>query len=360
MVKNQLRLSAMKPYYAPAASNSFRNKISRISWPAIFAGALTAVVVVFMLNLLGLGIGLSTINPMTESEPFKGLGTGTLIWLGLSNLAALFAGGLIAGRMSGYPSKADGGLHGFLSWALFTIFSLFLIASTIGSIVSGISGAVSGIFGGNGSKDITVMVDKAQKEGLKATDLSLENIKKEVFQLINKADGSNIISDSSSRMAKNAINKTGSNAKQAVKNINVEDLEQFFNTPEFDIDDKGNLQVSADGNGSFLREDELRDYLIKNTQLSNEEINGLVEKWSGKIETAADKAEKYYAEAKQKVVEYSDKAADAAATASISAFVLFLLGALAAYFGGMTGSPKLTVDEEHLDDQNDRTRTVQD
>jgi len=86
-------------------------KVSRISWEAILAGTLTALVVVSMLNLLGLGIGFSTIDPMTENDPLNGLGTGTLIWLGLSNLVALFVGGMVAGRMSGYPSKSDGGLH---------------------------------------------------------------------------------------------------------------------------------------------------------------------------------------------------------------------------------------------------------
>ncbi len=344
----------MKPLLTPASPTSYRSKISRISWPAIFAGALTALVVVFMLNLLGLGIGLSTIDPMTESDPLNGLGTGSLIWLGLSNLAALFVGGLVAGRMSGYPSKSDAGLHGFLSWALFTIVSLFLITSTIGSIVSGISGAVSGIFGGDGSKDVTVMVDKAKKEGLKATDLSLENIKNEAFKLISKAEGSNLISDNTSETVKEDINKTSANAQDAVQNLKVEDLEQFFNTPKFDINDNGDLKVSAEGNGDFINEGELRDYLTKNTQLSTEEVNGLVKKWNENIDKAVDKAKKYYAEARQKVIEYSEKAAETLATVSIIAFVLFFLGALAAFFGGITGSPELTVDEEHLDDRNDR------
>jgi hypothetical protein len=33
---------------------------------------------------------------MTESDPLNGLGTGTLIWLGLSNLVALFVGDMEA------------------------------------------------------------------------------------------------------------------------------------------------------------------------------------------------------------------------------------------------------------------------
>jgi len=65
-----------KPY------TNFENmaaKVSRISWGAILAGTLTALAVVSMLNLLGLGIGFSTIDPMTENDLLNGLGTGTLI-----------------------------------------------------------------------------------------------------------------------------------------------------------------------------------------------------------------------------------------------------------------------------------------
>jgi hypothetical protein len=35
-------------------------KISRISWAAIFAGAITAITISFMLNILGVGIGQLT------------------------------------------------------------------------------------------------------------------------------------------------------------------------------------------------------------------------------------------------------------------------------------------------------------
>ncbi len=93
-------------------------KISRISWGAIFAGALAAITVSFLLNMLGLGIGLTTIDPLTETNPLDGLGTGTIIWWGVSNLAALFMGGMVAGRMSGLPANSEGGASRFLGVVL--------------------------------------------------------------------------------------------------------------------------------------------------------------------------------------------------------------------------------------------------
>lgn len=54
--------------------------IKRISWAAIFGGALIALGIQLLLSLLGLGIGMGTIDPLQARSPMDGLGTGALIW----------------------------------------------------------------------------------------------------------------------------------------------------------------------------------------------------------------------------------------------------------------------------------------
>ena len=49
----------------------------RISWGAVFAGAL---VVQLALSLLGLGIGMGTVDSLKEANPLRGLGTGAIVW----------------------------------------------------------------------------------------------------------------------------------------------------------------------------------------------------------------------------------------------------------------------------------------
>jgi ribosomal protein S18 len=329
-------------------------KVSRISWAAILAGTLTALAVVSMLNLLGLGIGFSTIDPMTENDPLSGLGTGALIWLGLSNLAALFVGGMVAGRMSGYPSKSDGGLHGFLSWALFALVSFYLITTAVGTMVNGLSSAVSSVFCGSQNDRVKVILDKAEEKGEDNTTLSYENIKKEAFQLINKAEKYNILPDDASENARQPVNEAEKDVEQAFNDLNLdENIDEFLNNLSFDIDDNKDLQINVDGEVDFFDKEELKNYLAENTELDEAEINGLINKWNKNIEIAVDKAEMYYAKAKQKAIKYSDKAAEAVATASIAAFIIFFLGALAAFFGGATGSPLLTVSEERREEKFD-------
>jgi hypothetical protein len=291
---------------------------------------------------------------MTENDPLSGLGTGALIWLVLSNIAALFVGGMVAGRMSGYPSKADGGLHGFLSWALFALVSFFLITSAVGTMVNGLSSAVSSVFGGSQNDRVKVILDKAQEKGEDNTTLSYENIKKEAFQLINKAEKYNILPDDASENTRQTVNETEKDAKQAFNDLNLDqNIDNFFNDLSFDLNENGDLKITVDGGVDFLNKEELKNYLAENTGLDEAEINGMIKKWDKNIEIAVDKAEMYYAKAKQKAIKYSDKAADAMATASIVAFIIFFLGALAAFFGGATGSPLLSVSEERREDKFD-------
>lgn len=325
------------------------NKISRISWAAIFAGAITAITISFMLNILGLGIGLTTIDPMTEQNTLDGLGTGTLIWWGLSSLAALFVGGLVAGRMAGYPSNSDGGLHGFLSWAVYTLVSLYILTSAVGGILSGVTGAVSSIFSESGASKIAEQIQGAQDKGQSETTASFDQIKENAFQLINKAEDYNIVPDDASSEVKQSLSNVKGDSKDFLKNLDLKDnADKFFNEPSFDLNDQGDLKISVEGGKDFINKDEIKKYLTENTELTDDEINGVINKWDEKINTAVDKAEKYYAKTKAKVAEYTEKAADTTGTISIIAFFIFLLGALAAFFGGTKGSPEYTVDEEQV------------
>jgi hypothetical protein len=112
--------------------------VRRVSWGAIFAGTVVAMVVQIVLTLLGLGVGLGVVNPTAGS--LSSVGMGAAIWLGVSTLIALFIGGLIAGRLAGMPAKYDGALQGLVVWGLGTLFSLYLATSAVGGAISGLTG----------------------------------------------------------------------------------------------------------------------------------------------------------------------------------------------------------------------------
>jgi hypothetical protein len=118
----------------------------RISWGAIFGGTVAALVVYFLLNLLGLGIGLGVAD-LRQPSPAEGIGVGAAIWWFLSTIIALFIGGWVAGRTAGLPFTIDSLAHGFITFGLFTIVVLYVLTTGIGSIVGGLGGMLSQAMG---------------------------------------------------------------------------------------------------------------------------------------------------------------------------------------------------------------------
>jgi hypothetical protein len=114
---------------------------SRISLQAIIAGAALAIAVGFMLNVLGVAVGATTIDPLTPGAT-PGAGTMTIAagaGLLVSSLIGLALGGYTAARLSGNVDKADSALHGLSVWAL-----AFLVGAAVaGSYAIGAAQAVA-------------------------------------------------------------------------------------------------------------------------------------------------------------------------------------------------------------------------
>jgi hypothetical protein len=142
---------------------------TNISWSSIFAGFIVAVIIHFLLNLLGLAIGMAAIQPMQQQNPFEGLGTGALIWWFVSILLSVFAGGFVAGRWAGALKTSGRAFHGILSWALFTIFSFWLLTTAVGGIIGGAGSIIGQVLSvaGTGLSEVGSMAsDELQKQGV--------------------------------------------------------------------------------------------------------------------------------------------------------------------------------------------------
>ncbi|KAA0970716.1 PhnA-like protein [Aureimonas fodinaquatilis] len=122
---------------------------NKVSWGAIFAGVAVALVVQVLLTMLGVGLGVATLDPGTGDNP--GVTTFSVvagIWYLLSGLIAAFIGGYIAARMSGKTIPTTGALHGLATWAVTTLLVLYFLTSSVGSLVGGVFSGVSTAVGG--------------------------------------------------------------------------------------------------------------------------------------------------------------------------------------------------------------------
>lgn len=113
-------------------------KRKRVSWGAIIGGVITVLATLILLSFIGMAIGLWAFDP-TDSQPTHGMGVGLIIWWIISWLAALAAGGWVAGKLAGF----DGMIHGFLTWAT----TLLLSALLMGMFLSGVAKLAGNIFG---------------------------------------------------------------------------------------------------------------------------------------------------------------------------------------------------------------------
>ena len=148
----------------------------RLSWGAVFAGAMVALVAHLILNLLGLGIGLAGAPTAAGLEWF---GTGLGIWWAVAGIIAAAIGGWFAGRTLGSGDRNDGMIHGLLSWAGATLVVAFLLTTAMGGMLgvgmqqqamSPIGGGVAGQAGGAPAPGTTAKEPSAQAPGTAARD----------------------------------------------------------------------------------------------------------------------------------------------------------------------------------------------
>lgn len=118
-----------------AISAARRPLFSAVRWGAIIAGVAAGVSVQLALTLLGIATGLSAADIAADNGRAA---AGAMLWAGVSMLIAAYIGGYVAARMSGLKRKADGVLHGMVTWAVTTILFAVIAASAGGSLLGGI------------------------------------------------------------------------------------------------------------------------------------------------------------------------------------------------------------------------------
>lgn len=133
-----------------------------IRWGAVAAGVAVGIAVQLALTLLGVATGLSAADVDSDGAS---LGRGALIWAGISMLIAALVGGYVAARMTGLKRKADGVLHGVVTWSVTTMLFATLASSATGSMLGTMFSTVnsqrtaSSVLSGNAAASAQRMAD---------------------------------------------------------------------------------------------------------------------------------------------------------------------------------------------------------
>ncbi|GAA3114966.1 hypothetical protein GCM10010520_68470 [Rhizobium viscosum] len=113
-----------------------------IAWGPIFGGAVAATGITLILLLLGSGVGLTMVSPWSgESSSAATVGITAAIWLVVVQWLSSALGGYLTGRLRTKWAAVHTDevffrdtAHGFLSWALATVFVAGFLASSLTSL----------------------------------------------------------------------------------------------------------------------------------------------------------------------------------------------------------------------------------
>ncbi len=257
--------------------------VQSLSWSGIIAGVFAAVAMQLLLNLLGIGIGASSINATQGDQPGQGMAIGAVIWFVLSWILSLAVGAWTACQFSPHGDRRTGALQGFLVWAVATIVVIYLLSTAAGNLIGGTASVIGRTASLVGA-------------GAKSTAPGVAGI-------VSRATG--ITPDQISSQAGD-----------------------IASDPKFQ-----QIVTNAIQNGNFSPSDRdaLAGLLVQRGHMTSAEANQSIDKWQMQIENGAKSA-------KETALKVEDKAASGVSATGFGSFISLLLGLAAAVAGGIFGS----------------------
>lgn len=305
----------------------------RISWAAVFAGVILAMVVQLLLSMLGTGIGMSTVDPAQGDTPAgKTLGIGAGIWWSVSSLIALYTGGWVSAHLAGVPRKVDGVLHGLLTWGLSTLLMLYLLTTTVGAMIGGAFKLVGGV-----ASTVTETVAAVAPEAADAVadqfedaDISWEGIKQQARTVLRQTGAPALQPDLLEQQVEDAMSSTADTVQDAAQTPTTTDAE--FESLLERLLRRGETVASAADREAVIN-------VLVARGMSEDEAASTVDNWQQTYAQALAQAEQLKVEAETKARAVAEQTAEAVASGALWGFFALLLGAIAAAIGGAAGRP---------------------
>lgn len=310
--------------------------LRRVSWGAIFAGVIIALVVQLILSLIGAGAGLSAADPIHHDTPdASSYGMGAAIWWGVSSVLALFAGGWVAGHLAGAPGRTDAMLHGLVMWGLASLVGAYLVASAVSSVVKGGATAVGAVTAAAGTGIAAAagpVADQAKQE-LQANGITMDSLKGQAEQLLAQTGKPALQPDAIKQQANGAANQLNNAAQNQGNGDSGEDVQTVAQ------------RIIASGSDTVQQADRqaLVNVVVARTGVSQQEAEQRVDTWITQYQQTKAKIAQAKAEAEAKARDAADAAAKAAAKAALGSAIALILGAMAAALGGALAGRRYVV-----------------
>jgi hypothetical protein len=278
--------AATAPVTSPAVVESLR----RVSWGAVFGGVVISLITQFLLSMLGVGIGISTIEPITGDSPAaSAFSMSAAVWWTVAGIIAAFAGGWVAARLSG-TLAASAALHGLVTWATTMLIVLLLLTSAAGALIGGAFGFLGSTLSGAGEAARAVAPQLAD-----AVSGPLGDMRREV-------EGA---------MQSGSAADRAQAASTVFRAVTATDMPQ-------------------------AQRDEAADALARHSGMQPQEAGDRIERWR-------DMYQRNAGEIQARARQTAEATARTVSRAAIFGFIALVLGAVAGAIGGRMGAPRREV-----------------
>lgn len=298
-------------------NNVALNMGSSLSWPAIIAGLMWSIGVGALMSLIGLAIAGKLIEAdMSNAVP----SAGSLTWVIVAGILSLSSGAMVTGYFSKTTCKMTGAMKGLIMWSLSLFFGLVLVASGAGLLVTGSGQLIGGTLSlsGKSIQHIVPNSDQVLQWIGKSQNNQFDSINNQIKKLLTQYRKN----DSGKIGEENNINQIIKPASDIQSDI-LQALKDYLNNN--DTKENNNLRQTV------------ASILSKNTSLTSDEIDSIINAWQDRYEKVTEKAKDQTGALKEKAVAAGKRLSGQLGKAAGITFLVLLLGALASALGGALG-----------------------
>lgn len=291
-----------------------------VSWSAIFAGLFFVVAISSLMLLLGSALGLGVADATDGDAVGGGLGIAAVVWMLATSIIAFFLGSLLAARLNGSHDDTAGILNGIALWSVGTVLLAYLAtAGAMGIVKTGsvaVGGAISATAGGvaaAGGATAASGVLEDTSVGNRIAAMVKSELAKQLSETQSRAPAPTVAPTNPEDAAADGAEASGAEIEQAIDEIDVPALQEI-----------GIALVRGDTEGA-------KSILALNTNLSEQEIDSV-------IDGVAERADQAVENAKRELAQAADAASAYTQAVIWAAFASGALGLVVSIVGGMLGA----------------------
>lgn len=339
--------------YRASAPLAGTGSVQRVFWGAIIAGAVIAVALMTFFTIFGIGIGAAIVDPQFDQNPGDGMSISTGIYLILTQLIALGAGGFVAARMAGIPRTISSLLHGASVWAVTTVFLAWASVMGAGAMFGAAGSLLSGTANSVASAGEAIVPDNISLPDPSelASELSMDDLPDEVQTTLreNGITEENLRAETQAAF-RDVFSQREQEAAMAEAKATIRDMVASPGDIGSDLDAFVDNMVG--GENAIISNKDRQQALAtieRRLGITPEEAEEVIASIENGIDEAAKGMREMMNTAQAKTIEAAQTASEALSTIALLLALASLLGLAAACGGAFGGRPSSLIGDRYDD-----------